>query len=117
MADQFQQARGLLDRRNTVWMKRRNTLRRPLHDSDAELPRLGGDILDKRTVLGRRRIRVARHITSDRVEHGGSIANRPADDALDGEPVPGITDIRSERDPSARRLEPNQAALARRDPD
>src|SRR5439155_9514271 len=77
----------------------------------------GADLVLERAGRRRRGVRVARHGTGDRIEDRGRVADRAREGPVDREAAHPLADVRTERNASARRLQPDEAAGAGRDAD
>ena len=86
-------------------------------DPDAQRARVGVHDARVRAVGRRGRVRIAGHLAGEHVEDRGGVAHRPGHDVAGHEPVPHLAVLGAERHAAARRLEPDEAALARRDAD
>ncbi len=64
-----------------------------------------------------RRVPVAGHVSLQHIEHRRAVAHRTRLDVTHDESRPRLVFVRSERDPTSRRFEAEQAAHARRDAD
>ena len=116
VAERGERGDGVLDRGDAVSVGRIATgLRRS--PSDAEAAGIGTDLVRERTARRRRGVGIARHRPGSAIEDGRAIAHRAREHVLVGEHRPVLTEARAERRAGAARLQPDQAACARRHPD
>ena len=91
--------------------------RRAIHETDSQAARRLTDLVAKPARGRRRRPRIARHVTRDRVQRGRGVAHRAYQRALLTQAMPELGVRGPERGPAARAFEPDQSAERRRNPD
>ena len=98
-------------------MRRGDLAGEPHEDADAQPSRIGAHLLGERPARRRSRVGVAGLVAGKHVEQGGRVAHRPRHHALVSEAGEGLAEVGAEGDAGARRLQADDAALARRDAD
>jgi len=92
---------------NTVRMQRSAALGRAPHRADAQPSRIGANFLCEWSLLRRSGIGIAGHPAGNDIKHSRGVPHRTADHSFDRQAVPCITGVGAERNPAARRFEPN----------
>src|SRR3954454_1091872 len=85
--------------------------------ADPQPARIGADLVAQWTRQGGGVVGLTRHRGADDVEDSGGVSDRAGDRTVDGPAGPAFTDQGTLAHPRARRLEPDQPALASGDAD
>ena len=85
--------------------------------ADSQRRNVGTDLGEERAHRRGRGVGIAGHRARDRVQHRGRVTDGSGDHVPSDEPVPHFTVLRADRDAATRRLQTDEATLARRHPD
>ena len=117
MAEGFEEPRGADGRGAALGVDGTGRARDLGAEADAERPRVAGDLLAEGPERRRRGAGVAGHRAGADVETACRVAHREGDHALGEHAAPALAEVRAEGGAAAARLQPHEAAGARRDAD